>query len=539
MDFRAPLRDDPVGALLWHRPAAGTGCTLRRSRLIVIRSPQRSSRIAAACAGAALVLAPALAADPVHLPDFGDSAGALISPEQERRLGEAFLRQAHQYGVIVDDPEVEGYFRALGQELAAHVEGHDGSFTFFLIDAPSINAFAAPGGFIGAHTGLILNSTSESELASVLAHEISHVTQRHGARSYEAAAKMSLPMAAAMLGAILIGMANPDAAQAAVMAVAAGQQQYAINFTRANEREADRIGIQLLHRAGFDPHAMATFFERLQIANRYTDPKHFPEFLRTHPVTVNRIAEARERADKLGKGERGDSRAYHLARTRLKVLVAGEPRQLVEQFEQELRRGDFEHADIARYGYALALTRAGEYGKARVQLAELLRAQPEERAFVLARARLEVASGNVPGGLEVYDQAMRLFPGSKAVTLGYVDTLLRAGLGAQARTLLRDYAYEHTMDVRYFKLLAEAEEQAGSPVESHIALAEYYFRLGEAQLALQHLELAQREPGIDYYQRERVLARMDEMKADLEGMERDGRGRERPRGFSVTGAGAP
>ncbi len=472
-----------------------------------------------------VVLTPAPADD---LPDIGDSSGALVSPEQEKRLGESFLRQAHQYGVIVDDPEVEAYFQNLGHELATHVDGYDGTFTFFLVDADSINAFAAPGGYIGAHTGLILNSRSESELASVLAHEVSHVTQRHGARGYEAASKMSLPMAAAMLGAILVGMSNPDAAQAAIMAVAAGSQQYQINFTRENEQEADRIGIQLLQRSGFDPHAMATFFERLQTANRFSDPKSYPEYLRSHPVTVNRVSEARERAERLPPTQRADSLTYMLMRTRLRVLTADDPKLLVEEFEQALRDGQYEREDVARYGYAEALIAARDFGRARVQVTELLRHDPGQSAYQLSAARLDLAAGDKVRAVERYQEALRLFPDSRPVVLGYIDALIRTGQGDAARKRLREYAYEHTPDPRYYKMLAEAEELAGSNVESHIALAEYYFSLGETPMAMQQLELARREPGIDYYQTERVLARMDEMKAELELLEdEDARRRDR------------
>ncbi|MCC7414066.1 MAG: M48 family metallopeptidase [Gammaproteobacteria bacterium] len=473
-------------------------------------------RFSALAFGTLLGAAGAVCAETIDLPDIGDSAGALVSPEQERRLGEAVLRQAHQYGVMIDDPEAEAYFQSLGQQLASYSEGWEGEFTFFLIKADSINAFAVPGGIIGAHTGLILNSKSESEVAAVLAHEVSHITQRHGVRGYEAASKMSLPMAAAMLGAILVGVANPDAAQAAIVAVAASQQQFQLNFTRANEQEADRIGIQLLHRAGFDTDAMANFFERLQIANRYSDPKSYPEYLRSHPVTINRIAEARERAEKLGHQKHADSESYQLVRAKLKVLVAEDPKQLLEQYEHDLRSGNFENERVARYGYALALTRTGEYGKARLQIAQLLAQDPEQQAYLLAQARLEIAAGNVDGGLQDYESILRLFPGSRPVLIGYIDALLRAGRGTEARALLRDYAYDYTVDPQYFKMLAEAEDQSGSPIESHIALAEYYFHLGETPMALQQLEIAQRAPQIDYYQRERVLARMDEMKAELE-----------------------
>jgi predicted Zn-dependent protease len=479
-----------------------------------------------------------LRAEPIALPDIGDSAGALISPEQERKIGEAFLREARQYGVVFDDPEVDAYFQSLGQQVASFAKDYEGSFTFFLVDADDINAFAAPGGFIGAHTGLLLNSASESELASVLAHEISHVTQRHMVRSYEAASKMSLPMAAAMLGAILVGVANPDAAQAAIAAVAAGQQQYMINFTRGNEQEADRVGIQLLHDAGYDAHAMPSFFERLQTANRYSDPKSIPEFLRTHPVTVNRISEARERAEAMSPVKHADSNAYRLMRARVKVLTADDPKALVEELEAELRTGAFERANVTRYAYALALTRVHEFEKARLQLAQLRRAEPSETTYLLALAELELEAGDLVASLERYDETLRLYPGYRPAQLGYIAALLRSGHVQRARTTLRDYSYEHNPDPRYYKLLAEAEELAGAPIESHIAMAEYHFRMGEIELALQQLEIANRAPTIDYYQRERVLARMDEMKENLESLEQRHR-RDQFRGRSGLSTRAP
>jgi len=355
---------------------------------------KRITALAVACM--VIAIASAAIAD-VELPEIGDSAGGIVSPEQERRMGEAFLRQAHQFAVIVDDPEVETYFSGLGQQIAAQSDGFDGNFTFFLINHPAINAFAAPGGFVGAHTGLILASRSESEVAAVLAHEISHVTQRHGARSFEAASRMSLPMAAAMLGSILIAAANPEAGMAAITATQAAAQQYQLNFTRANEQEADRIGIQLMHRAEFDPYAMASFFDRLQQANRFTDPKQLPEYLRTHPVSINRMAEARDRADKLSKVSHTDSLSYHLVKAKLQVMMARDAHKALLAAEEAMRTGQYENETVARYRYAVALTEAREFGKARIQLQQLLKDDPERASFLLAIAsKIEPAAMSVP-----------------------------------------------------------------------------------------------------------------------------------------------
>jgi predicted Zn-dependent protease len=207
-----------------------------------------------------VVVNPARAFD---LPDIGDPSGSAVSPEQERRLGEALLRQLRRGEYILNDPEAEAYVQSLGFRLAAQGTNVNQPFDFFLVQDPAINAFAAPGGFIGMHTGTILVAETESELAGVLAHEIAHVSQKHMARAFEQASQLSIPMAAAMLGAILLGTQNPQAGQAAIAAVAASNVQLQIDFTRANEEEADRIGMQLLSHAGFDPRGLPAFFERL------------------------------------------------------------------------------------------------------------------------------------------------------------------------------------------------------------------------------------------------------------------------------------
>ena len=468
-------------------------------------------RALALTVGFAVLSASAAAAD-IDLPDIGDSAGAIISPEQERKIGEAVLAQARQHASVIDDPEIEAYMQSLGSRLSLHVTDHEGTFNFFVINDPRINAFAVPGGVIGTHSGLLLTSQSESEVAAVLAHEITHVTQRHIARSIEKASKMSLPMAAAMIGAIMIGAtAGGDAGMAAMTAANAAQAQAQLNATRANEFEADRLGIELLNNAGFDPHAMATFFERLQLANRYTDPSFIPEILRSHPVTGTRIAEARNRAEKLPSMEYQESFTYDLAKAKLRALVATEPERLVLEYQELLRAGRYKNEQAARYGYALAMVAARDYAKARVQLGHLLQDDPEQVSYILALGSLEMAAGDLQAGLDQFAFAHELYPGYRPVVLLYAEALLFIGRPEIARALLREYAVGRVTQPRYYKLLAEAEESTGSMIESHIALAEYYFRLGQLRLAMQQLELAKRGNEADYYQRERIEARIEEI----------------------------
>ena len=201
-----------------------------------------------------------LAVSTLDLPDIGDSTGAILSPEYERRLGQAFLNHVRRHTPILDDAEIETYIQSIGYRLVSNSDNNVQQFTFFVINDALINAFAAPGGIVGINAGVILNSDTESELAGVMAHEVAHVTQKHMARGAEAQSKMSLPMMAAMLGAILVATQNPEAGQAAIAAVQGGAAQAQINFTRANEKEADRIGMQLLTRSGFNPRGMPGFF---------------------------------------------------------------------------------------------------------------------------------------------------------------------------------------------------------------------------------------------------------------------------------------
>ena len=466
-------------------------------------------------------MSPGYSQDAVELPDFADSAGAIISPEQERKLGEAFMRELRRHAPLVTDEEVEDYITKLGMSLGKQSD-YDGDFHFVVLESQVINAFAVPGGFVGVHTGLILNSRDESELASVLAHEISHLSQRHGARMIEASSQMSIPSIAAMMGAIVLAAINPQAGMAALMGVQAAAQQYQINFTRANEKEADRIGIELLHDAGFDTIAMARFFERMQVANRYTDPKYIPEYLRSHPVTVNRIAEAKRRAEHLQQPvARENSYDYYLIWTKLNIMAAADPAQAKQQYKTALTDGTYAHESIARYGYALALTEAGDYDKARIEIAKLLSELPNVLAFRLAAARVDQESGDYAGAAANYKMAMDQDAESRAAVYGYANSLILGGHPEQAKRTLRDYGLSDRRDPRFFRLLAEAEQKMGDEANSHYSLAGYYSSIGELELAKESLKLAEAVPNITNYQRYRVQARIEEVEKELDAENKD------------------
>jgi len=247
---------------------------------------------------AAVVFVSGAGADDIKLPDMGSPADAILSANDEARIGRAIMRDIRNSGMVVEDPLVNEYINEVGNKVAAQTNDGDHDFTFFVIDDHRINAFALPGGYIGVHTGLLEATRSEDELAGVLAHEIAHVTQRHIARAVHASSRQSILSTAMMLGAILAGVAGggSDVIQAGIAVAQGTAAQQQINFTRSNEHEADRVGIAALADAGFDPYGMASFFDVMSRQNTRAPDERAPAFLMTHPVTTARIAEARDRA---------------------------------------------------------------------------------------------------------------------------------------------------------------------------------------------------------------------------------------------------
>lgn len=457
----------------------------------------------------------------LDLPDIGDSTGGFLSPEFERRLGQAFLSQIRKQADIVSDPEINTYIQSIGYRLVSESDNNTQQFTFFIINDPLINAFAALGGIVGINSGIILNSDSESELAGVMAHEIAHVTQKHVARSVEMSKKMSIPRLAAMLGAILVATQNPEAGQAAIFAVQGVSAQAQINFTRSNEEEADRIGIQLLARSDFNPRGMTSFFEKLQKNSRFSSQA--PEFLRTHPLTTRRIADSRARSEAYPiLREYDESKSFHLVKAKLMVMAREDPGDAARFFSERLTKTYNENADVYRYGYVIALTAAGQYDLAREHVRILLASDRENISYLLAAADIEVEQGNYDVAFDIFSAAEKIYPDYRPLVLTYANALLKGEQPHLARDKLRHYGKFHTPDITYYDYLARAEAESGNPIESSMANAEYYFLTGETQVALEQLKhlLKQTHPSPDYYQTERIQAKLAYLEQELQ-IERD------------------
>jgi predicted Zn-dependent protease len=450
-----------------------------------------------------------------ELPNLGDASGQVISPKQDKELGAYFMRQIRQAGMVLDDEEATSYLEALGHKLAIHSENPGFGFTFFLVDDASINAFAGPGGYIGANVGLFLAAESESELAGVMAHEIAHITQRHLARAFQAQERMSLPTTAAILAAILIGATTDPAAGAAAMtAASAAGIQHQINFTRANEKEADRVGIQTLADAGFDPYGMPMFFERLQKNSKLYGTRP-PEFLSTHPVTINRISEASARAETYPKVKEYTNLDFLLLQAKLRVNNFDNPKQVLADVRRYEGNSGGKSA-VEQYEFALLLSKNEQHSEALPIMQKLQRNDPDRITYRLALARILRASGQEREALDVYKDSLNLYPGETTVILPYTTTLMAAGETDRAYSLLTEITSNNPSDPQIYKLLAQAAGATSHPVQTHTAMSQYYFLNGYTNQAIEQLKLAEKSPGLSSYQTARIQARIGNLEALLE-----------------------
>jgi predicted Zn-dependent protease len=450
------------------------------------------------------------------LPDIGTPASTTLSLADEYKIGLMIVRQLRESGQIIEDPEINEYLQSVGMRLAS--QAHEGAhrFTFFAVRDAGINAFALPGGFIGVNAGLVTATKSEAELAGVLAHEIAHVTQRHIARSLQNASKANMASLAAMLAAILIGATTGMPGDAVLGGVTAAQglaAQSQINFTRANESEADRVGINILASAGFDPVGMPDFFWTMQQRSGGAG-RNIPELLRTHPVTTERIAETRDRATRMERPRAGDSTSYALIRDRLLLETVSQESQLREMF-RNAGSADYPSTDAEQYGRALVLMRGGSPEEAITALKALRDRRPDVTLFHTALGQAELAAGRVEASRATLENAMRLFPRNVPVTMRYAETLMRAGDPKRAHVVLLDLFNNVPPTAEQARFTAIAANAAGDVADSYYYMSEYHVISGDLALAINQLRLAQAVPGINSVQRERFDARIRELQEYL------------------------
>ena len=462
-----------------------------------------------------LGIMPLLAIADVELPTIGQPSDTSLSPAQEAEIGADIVSQLRSFNFFLEDQELNHYLRAVGGRLAAH-SGHSPSeFHFYIVRDNQINAFALPGGYIGINSGLILISESEDEVAGVVAHEIAHVTQKHIARQVEASGRFNWSTAAALLVAVLAGASDPDVVQAALSVGLATSAQQRINFTRAHEMEADRVGIRTLADAKYDPRGMAGFFQKMEERSRLYG-SGLPEILRTHPVSNTRISEALTRIDQyknIPPTDAAQDLEYRIMRARLRVIMTAQASSALDYFKADTPGAGETVPEVRSYGLALALYRSGRFDEAIEILTKLSEEHSQVVHYAIGLADTLLAGGRTSPALGVYKRARQNFPNYPPLTLAYAEALIQSGQPAIARSELlgSDLVYRQEPEVN--RLLAMAARDMNRTAEAHYQMAEYHRTQREYRQALNQLEAGLRVEDLNSSDKARLstaLARLRE-----------------------------
>ncbi|MEM7053190.1 MAG: M48 family metalloprotease [Pseudomonadota bacterium] len=454
----------------------------------------------------------------IQLPDMGGPREVLSQEETQSfpREFELFMRAQN---ALIEDPIVRNYFTDMGFRLVMHSDGRDRDFHFHVLRVPGINAFAAPAGVVALNAGLILAAKTESEVAGVVAHEISHVTQDHIFRRTEEAQRVSFPMMLATMGLVLAGGiaggVDGDAVQGLIAGGMGLAEQAQINYTRQNEAEADRIGIQLMARAGYDPNGMVSFFQTLTAASRAWGDGP-PEYLRTHPLSTSRVAEAKQRVELIQPRRLIEDELFYYVQARLRVLMTRHADTAVEYFQAQLERGR-EPESAQRYGLALSYLLGSQLQQAERELRWLLDHDPDAQLFRLLEAELLLRQNRHEESLVAYERLFTAYGQSEVVALDYAEALLHGNNtehATQATEILREQMRLRPNDIKVSELLAHAADTAGDEIRSLEAVAENYYQRGGLPQAIEQLEGLIRRDDLDYYQRARISARLSQLRTE-------------------------
>ncbi|MEH6564785.1 MAG: M48 family metalloprotease [Halopseudomonas sp.] len=452
---------------------------------------------------------PIQADDGYNLPTLGDTSSSIMSREQEYQMGRTWLTMLRGAVPTLDDPQLKSFVESRVYALAETSQLTDRRLAFVLIDSPQLNAFAAPGGVVGVNGGLFLHAQTEAEFASVMAHELAHLSQRHFARGLEQQQRMQVPFMTAMLASIILAAAGGgDAGFAALASTQAAAIQEQRRFSRQNEQEADRIGLTNLVAAGYDPLAMPNMFERLAQLSRFDSNP--PEFLLTHPVSQSRMADTRNRAAQLPSGGEDDTLEYQMMRARVQTYYESSPGLSAKRFRALLDEHDGDHK-AARYGLALALTRSGQHDTAEQTLAPLLEQQPHDLTIGLAQVEIDNNRGRLAAALTRTRKLMHHYPGNFPLQFTEADLLLKQQDYAAAEKAINRLAASRTEDPDVWYLAAEIRGLAGNILGVHLARAEYFMLTGDTEQAGEQLELALKRTNGNFVMSSRIRERQQDL----------------------------
>ncbi|MES2637642.1 MAG: M48 family metalloprotease [Pseudomonadota bacterium] len=444
------------------------------------------------------------------LPDLGDIAQTVLTPQDEQRIAEQILREVAVSNDVLADAEVTDYLQAVGQKLAASGPDKRQTFTFFVVRDNSINAFAMPGGVIGVHTGLILAANSESEMAGVLGHEIGHVTQRHLARMLASQKYDTFKNIAGIALALLVARANPELASGALTASAAAGVQRQLDYSREHEREADRVGLSILDAAGYDVRGMPAFFTTLQRGTRFVEGTA-PSFLRSHPLTAERIADVSNRVETMPYRQVADSLDFQLVKAKLRA-GNGMAQSAIDQFQDNLRERRFASETAENYGLAVAMLRKNDLAGASKQM-QWLKANAVKHPFIEnLSARIEVARNKPQLAASQYAQALSLFPEHRSLIYGFSEHYLTTNQPDKALELIAQKQPLFPADAYFYDMMAKAYAAKGKDLLRFQAQGEAYVRKYNLSRAVEQFDFAVKAKDGNFYEHSIVDARLKELR---------------------------
>ena len=430
-----------------------------------------------------------LAANDIELPVLGDAASGMISKQQEYELGRIWLKIFRSRVRTYDDPLMQIYLEQLLYNLATYSDLEDPRLELVIVKNPSMNAFAVPGGVVGFHTGVFAFAENEDQMASVLAHELAHLSQRHFSRGTEAQKKNSMiSMAGLLATVVLAATAGGDAASAAMITFQALSMDSQLRYSRSNEQEADRVGLSTMENANRDPGAVADMFATLLKGTRFNGSRP-PEFLLTHPITEKRIGDARSRSMGTSMRQYAQNPEFYLMRARALVAMDQTTAISINRFKGEIEANTLK-ADAAHYGLALAYLKANQLKEARQAMAGLLQAQPNNLIFLYTDIEIDLAEKQYARAINRLNRELVVNQNNYPLMVLKSETLWQARRYDAADNMLTALSRMRPQDPMIWYRLAEVRGLAGNISGLHQARAEYFILVGVFDKARDQLRLA-------------------------------------------------
>lgn len=458
-----------------------------------------------------------------ELPTLGDRISGIISLDEEYRMGREFLKSVRRTTSTISDPLINDFVVNFTHDLAVHSDLQDYRLAFIVIDSQALNAFATPGGVIGVNGGLFLNAETEDEFASVIAHEIAHVSQRHFARSVEDAQRRRIPELATLLASIILMGTGSDAGPAAVMAAQGRSIENQLRFSRQNEAEADRIGLRTMVNAGYDPEGMANLFDRLMDLSRFSSRP--PEFLLSHPLTESRISDARSRATRIPFRNTPDSttKEYNLMRARIEEHYKANKTDAIAEFSRRVNQAEAQaEEDVARYALALAYSSDNQHEKALEEIDTLLARQSNRITYLVSRAEILIDARRADEAYHFLQRPLLVNPDNYPLLMARADSLIAQRNYTEAVAVLDKMAQLRPEDHNLWYLIAETQGQAGDISKVHQARAEYFMLVGDYRSAREQIRYALRieeDKGSNFP----LISRLRQKLKEVEDLEREAR----------------